>query len=184
MDIKDVGQTVAKFAPLLGGALAGPGGAAIGSIIASVFGGDVKKPEELRKIIIKDPQAAVKLKRIETEHHKDLQCLVMQAAQEDAKNELSDRANARAREAAVDNASGVARDKTPATLAYMLTIGVFAALASLFYFPVPHANQEMIVGIIASLTTVWVGAMGYYHGSSSGSRLKDLSLFKQLHKTT
>lgn len=65
-------------------------------------------------------------------------------------------------------------------LAYLLTIGLFVALASLFYLPIPENNQEVILGIVTSLTTVWISAMGYYHGSSSGSRLKDLGMMQHL----
>lgn len=183
MDITDLGRTVAKFAPLLGGALSGPCGATLGSIIASVFGTDASKPDRLQNIIITDPDAAVKLKQIESDHQLELQKMVIQAAQENLQNILSDRESARQREAAIDNTPFAARDKTPAILAYLLTLGVFIALASLFYLPIPQTNQEMILAIVTSLTTVWVGAMGYYHGSSSGSRLKDINLMKHLPRS-
>lgn len=175
MEITDLSHTVARFAPLLGGALSGPFGVTVGSIIASVFGAESNKPDKLQNIIITDPNAAVKLKQIEADHQMELQRMVIQAA-------LTDRESARLREASVDRTPFSTRDKTPAFLAYMLTLGVFVALATLFCFPVPPANQEIIFTIVASLTTVWVGAMGYYHGSSSGSRLKDIGMLKHLHK--
>lgn len=181
MEITDLGRTVARFAPLLGGALSGPCGATLGSIIASVFGTDTSKPDRLQNLIITDPDAAVKLRQIEADHHLELQKIVIQAAQENLQNILADRESARQRESLVDHTPLVAREKTPAILAYLLTLGVFVALASLFYFPVPPANQEVILAIVTSLTTVWVGAMGYYHGSSAGSRLKDINMMKEAH---
>jgi hypothetical protein len=177
MDLSDLGHTVAKYAPLLGGALSGPGGIAIGSILASVFGSDTNKPDKLQNLIITDPEAAIKLRQIESDHQLELRRMILQAAQ----MQQNDRENARKREADVDNTPMMKRDHTPAILAYMLTLGVFVALASLFYFPVPISNQEVILGIVTSLTTVWVGAMGYYHGSSSGSRMKDVGVFKILN---
>ncbi len=182
MDFTDLSHTVTKYAPLLGGALSGPFGMAIGNIIASVFGSEANKPETLQNLIITDPEAAIKLRQIESEHQLELRRMILQAAQENMKSQQSDRESARQREAAVDNSPTNKRDHTPAILAYMLTLGVFVALGSLFYFPVPSTNQEIIIGIVTSLTTVWVGAMGYYHGSSSGSRLKDFGLIKHLHK--
>lgn len=181
MDITDLGHTVARFAPLLGGALSGPCGATLGGIIASVFGTDTSKPDRLQNLIITDPDAAVKLKQIEVDHHLELQKMVIQAAQENLQNILADRESARQREILANHIPLAAREKTPAVLAYLLTLGVFVALASLFTFPVPSANQEVILAIVTSLTTVWVGAMGYYHGSSAGSRLKDVNIMRQLH---
>jgi uncharacterized protein (DUF427 family) len=183
MDLADLSHTVAKYAPLLGGALSGPGGMAIGSIIASVFGSDTNKPDRLQNLIITDPEAAIKLRQIESEHQLELRRMIIQAAQESMRSQQADRDSARQRETSVDNSPAIKRDHTPAVLAYMLTIGVFIALASLFYFPAPSTNQELIIGIVTSLTTVWVGAMGYYHGSSSGSRMKDLGLIKHLHRS-
>lgn len=182
MEINDLGRTVAKYAPLLGDALSVPGGAVIKKIIASVFGSDVDKTDKLQNLIITDPEAAIKLRQIESDHQLALRRMILQAAQEDMRSQQSDRENARQRESTVDNSPNIKRDHTPAILAYILTIGVFAVLICLFYFPVPNTNQEIIIGIVTSLTTVWVGAMGYYHGSSVGSRLKDIGLFKYIHK--
>ena len=127
MEVTDLSHTVARFAPLLGGALSGPFGATVGSIIASVFGAESNKPDKLQNIIITDPNAAVKLKQIEADHQMELQRMVIQAA-------LTDRESARLREASVDRTPFSTRDKTPALLAYMLTLGVFVALATLFFF--------------------------------------------------
>ena len=89
-------------------------------------------------------------------------------------NEYQDRNSARQREAAITQAGK--SDITPAVLAYILTIGVLAALYYLFTQTVPTNNKELIVSIVSALTTVWVGAMAYYHGSSAGSRSKDTLL--------
>ena len=78
MSWKNLGETVAQFAPLLGAALPIPGGAALGSIIASVFGGDANDPKSLSRAIQANPEAAVKLKQIETEHKTELERIAMQ----------------------------------------------------------------------------------------------------------
>ncbi len=71
----DVGKFIAQSAPLLGGALAGPAGATIGSLIAAKFGGSSSQPEALHTLITADPQAALKLKELEFEHELALQQL-------------------------------------------------------------------------------------------------------------
>jgi len=180
MDMINIAHTVAKFAPLLGSALAGPGGAMIGGLIASAFGGDINQLDALQALITTDPTAALKLKQIELDHQLELQRLFIQAAQNEVATQWADNDSARQREVAIDTTALAHRDRTPAMLAYLLTIGLFVALASLFYLPIPENNQEVILGIVTSLTTVWISAMGYYHGSSSGSRLKDLGMMQHL----
>lgn len=77
MNWKDLGKKVAQAAPLLGGALGGPGGAAIGGLIASAFGGDPNDPEALAAKIQNDPQSAIKLREIETRHKERLEELAL-----------------------------------------------------------------------------------------------------------
>ena len=75
MDWKGVGNAVIKAgAPLLGGALFGPAGAAVGSIIAGKFGvSPDATPEQVMTAIKGDPDAALKLRQIETTHVERLQ---------------------------------------------------------------------------------------------------------------
>jgi len=181
-NFSDVGKLIAQSAPLLGGALAGPAGATIGSLIATKFGGDNAHPDTLRTLINADPQAAIKLKELELEHQLALERLMIQSEQTEQQICADDRASARLREAEVDKTPVEQRDKTPARLAYLLTIGVLWALGCLLYFPVPPQNHELLCVFLPTLLPVWIGAMAYYHGSSAGSRSKDrklMQLFQQ-----
>lgn len=184
MNLHELGHYIAQSAPLLGSALAGPGGAAVGSLIAAKLGGDVQAPDALHALITADPESALKLKQIEMDHEVALQRLTLQAATDQVQAVLNDRSSARQREVGVANTPLAARDRTPAILAYCLTGGLFAALAFLFCGSVPEANESMILGILSSLTTVWVGAMAYYHGSSIGSREKEAGLIQHLHRAS
>jgi len=74
----DLSKTVAQYAPLLGAVLPIPGGTVIGSMIASVFGGDADDPDSLSRAIQTNPQAAIKLKQIEAEHKTELERIAMQ----------------------------------------------------------------------------------------------------------
>lgn len=64
MSWSDVGNKVVQFAPLLGTALGGPGGAAIGALVAKAFGSDAT-PESVLAAVESDPNAAVKLAQVE-----------------------------------------------------------------------------------------------------------------------
>jgi hypothetical protein len=75
-----LGGWVADKAPLLGGALGGPGGAALGGLIAATFGGDPNDPEQLLAHVQADPQAAVKLREIELKHKERFEELAVQRA--------------------------------------------------------------------------------------------------------
>ena len=88
MDWKKLGVRVAKIgAPLLGGALGGPGGAAIGSIVASLFGVD-NDPGAIYQAVQSDPQAAVKLRELELNHKERLEELQVERARIDMEERL------------------------------------------------------------------------------------------------
>lgn len=178
MSLEALGNLIAKSAPLLGGVLAGPAGAAIGSVIAAKFGGNMNDPNDLINRIEGDPDAKIKLLEIQSNNEVELQRIHMVMVENELKyayleieSDHQDRSSARQREAALAQAGQ--RDYTPAVLAYLLTLGVFVALYYLFTQGVPTDNKELIVSIISAMTTVWVAAMAYYHGSSAGSRSKD-----------
>jgi hypothetical protein len=70
-------KTIASLAPMLGAVLPIPGGAAIGQLIASTFGGDSNNPDELTRLIQADPDAALKLKEIESNNKVALEKLLI-----------------------------------------------------------------------------------------------------------
>jgi roadblock/LC7 domain-containing protein len=79
MDWKDIGNRVAKTAPLLGTLLGGPAGAAVGALVASALGTGAG-PDEVSQALITDPNAAIKLKEIESKRQVDLQALMVDHA--------------------------------------------------------------------------------------------------------
>lgn len=70
MDWKDLGKQIAGYGlPLLGGALGGPGGAAIGSLVASALGlGDNPEPSKISVAVAGNPELVVKLRELELKH--------------------------------------------------------------------------------------------------------------------
>jgi len=88
MDWKKLGTNVAKIgAPLLGGALGGPGGAAIGSMVASLFGTE-NDPTAIYQAMQSDPQAVMKLRELELKHKERLEELQVEQARIDSAERL------------------------------------------------------------------------------------------------
>jgi len=181
IQLSALAHSVAKAAPLLGSALAGPQGAAVGQLIAAKFGGTWEQPDALQHLIQNDPEAQVKLKQIEMDHAVELQRLTSQAATQQLQDTLADRASARQREVTTASIPSNQRDRTPAVLAYLLTFGLFVVILALLWVPLPGENAHVIWGLVSSLATVWVGAMGYYHGSSLSASTRDTEFVHHLH---
>lgn len=82
MNFEDIANAVGKYAPLLATALTGQAGAvaAIGSAVASTFGGVVDDPKDLLLRIASDPEAEAKLKEIEANNRPVLERIAMERA--------------------------------------------------------------------------------------------------------
>lgn len=77
MEWRDVASTVGKVAPLVGGALGGPAGAAVGRLAAGVLGVE-SSPQALSKAA-SDPEAANKLRQLELDHKEQLTRMTLEA---------------------------------------------------------------------------------------------------------
>ncbi|WP_143004414.1 3TM-type holin [Halomonas shengliensis] len=71
MSWSDVAETVGKVAPVAGGALGGPAGAAVGGLIARALGVP-ESPQAVAQAVKTDPEAAVKLRRIDADLERTL----------------------------------------------------------------------------------------------------------------
>lgn len=92
-----------------------------------------------------------------------------------AELETTDRNSARNREATV-------KDKTPAILAYGITLGFFGVLFFMMNYEIPLAEKEVLFVMLGSLGTAWTGIIAYYFGSSAGSAAKH-NMIDRLTKT-
>lgn len=170
MSWKDLGSTVAQFAPLLGAALPIPGGAALGSMIASVFGGNADDPASLNRAIQANPEAAVKLKEIEANHKAELERIAMQRAS----NEL---AADTARIASV-NQTMQAESKSGGLPAFwrpfwgiISAIAFFIQVSAISYLLVYKPEQAGVaISALSSLSIFWgvplaiLGVSAYHRG--------------------
>lgn len=67
MNWDEVGRLIAKSAPLIGKLLPIPGAGIVGDLVASAFGVE-NTPDAIHQAITSDPQAAIKLARIEADN--------------------------------------------------------------------------------------------------------------------
>ena len=162
MDWKGVGNAVIKAgAPLLGGALFGPAGAAVGSIIAAQFGvSPDATPDQVLTAIKGDPDAALKLRQIETDHVERLQEL----ENERLRIETSD----------VQSARNVHQHHWMPSAITLLMCAMFGVIiGALFIWAVPGDNKDIVVYITGQVSGILTSCVTYWVGSTRASANKD-----------
>lgn len=78
MDWQKVGKQLAEFAPLIGTALAGPAGGAVGTLVASTLGTDAT-PDAVYNTIRANPEALERIQALELNNAAEIQKLLIQA---------------------------------------------------------------------------------------------------------
>jgi hypothetical protein len=97
MDWKDLGESLAKIGlPLLGAALPIPGGAAIGTALASWIGSPSTNPTDILATINASAEAAAKAKQFELENHQALMKMALDYELEQRKADTADLASVNA----------------------------------------------------------------------------------------
>ena len=163
MDWKGVGNAVIKAgAPLLGGALFGPAGSVIASIISGKFGVSPEStPDQVLTAIKSDPDAALKLREIETTHVERLQAL---------ENE-----RLRIETADVQSARNVHQHHwMPSVLTLSLMVMFACAFNALLFMVLPDGNRDMVNFMLGQLSGWLSGAVVYWVGSTRASANKDM----------
>jgi hypothetical protein len=160
MNWSDLGKTIAGFAPLLGTVVGGPAGGAIGSVIASAFGVE-DKPSAIANAISKDPEAAIKLRKIELDNKTELEKIAMEIT----KAEIADKQNARKENK---------HSNMPAILSGVLSLVIIGIIYLLFYTPVPEESKDVLFVILGAVMKEWGGAMQYWFGTTRSSANKDM----------
>ena len=162
MDWKEIGNTAVKAgAPLLGGALFGPAGAAVGSIIAGKFGVSPEStPEQVMAAITGDPDAALKLREIETTHIERLQEL---------ENE-----RLRIETADVQSARNVHQHHwMPSAITMVMSAMFGAIIGALFIWAIPGDNKDIVVYMAGQVSGILTSCVTYWVGSTRASANKD-----------
>jgi hypothetical protein len=112
-----------------------------------------------------DPQQRAALIQAEQEFQKQMTELGYQHAEELEQTAAADRANARQREMTL-------KDKIPAALAIMVTVGFFGVLSFMLFRQVPPTGHDALLLMLGGLGSAWTGVVTYYFGSSAGSAAK------------
>lgn len=159
-------------APTIGLALGGPLGSAAGTVLRRALGQETATDEELEATVATaDPETLLKIKSADLEFQKFLKQADIQIEQ--LANE--DRANARSREIQL-------HDKTPAVLAWAITLGLFAVLLWMLKYGLPATGEQALLVMLGSLSTAFISVVSFYFGSSSSSRHKDATISEALKK--
>lgn len=176
MDWKDIADVVGKAAPVVGSVLGGPAGGAIGGLIASALGVEAT-PEAVQQAVAKDPEALLKIKRLELEHRRELEA--MQADLEKAR--LADRQDARSRDIAIQEARGA--NWRADVLAIGALLGLVALIYTLLWVQIPDGPaRDVLLMLSGALVAVVKDVFAFEFGSSRGSKNKERALTSALEK--
>ncbi|VVE00876.1 hypothetical protein PIN31115_02096 [Pandoraea iniqua] len=157
----DIASVVGKAAPVIGGLLGGPAGAAVGGLIASTLGTS-NTPDAVSAALAGNPDAIVKVQELQTNAKVQLQQLAVTAEA----NRLADVKSARTMRTANP------KDHTTEILAYLVTFGFFGTLALLAFAKLDSATQNTLLVMVGTLSTAWVAIISFYYGSSRDSNSK------------
>ncbi|WP_020409824.1 hypothetical protein [Hahella ganghwensis] len=159
MNWSDIGKTVGKVAPTIGTLLGGPGGAVLGTAVASLFGVN-SKPDEVAKALKSDPQAALKLREFEIREAESLQDFMFKMEE----SRRLDRSDARA------------NHKTH-WMPSALTLASIVMVSGMFYllaFGDPNEKtSEVVYLIVGQVMGVFTSACAYWVGTTKGSSDKN-----------
>jgi len=159
LDWKTVGRHIADAAPILGTALGGPAGGAIGAIVASTLG-TANDPEAVMEKLKADPQSLIRIKEIEQEERNSLR----QHALEMARAELADMQQARTTH----------KDHwMPSVLTIALALMVSLVSLGLFFVTVPDTSKEALFLIVGQLLGAFGTGVAFWLGSSRSSAEKN-----------
>lgn len=151
MSWADLTDKIKAYAPILGAAISvvNPAAGIATNLIASAFGADKTNPSDILSKIIADPEAALKLQKVQFDHIEALQ----QVNYENYKTEVDDRKDARDREKSL-------HDWVPTILA----IGFLINYAAIQFYCVSNGTTENDI-ISARFQDVLIMIMSYYFGS-------------------
>lgn len=161
MNWKDVGKAVATVAPVLGGALAGPMGAAAGTLLAGALGVE-NSPGAVSEKLGENPDAA---RTVELQHIQALRRLEV----EETRAVISDVQDAR-------------RSHSGHWMPWVLTAGLWIMVAGVIgamcFVAIPPGNSEVLYMLVGQIVGAFSTAIAYWLGSSRGSAEKQAVLSK------
>jgi hypothetical protein len=162
-------KAIGAVAPSLLRAIGGPFGSVAANALTSVLGVDANDEKALEaKVLSMTAADLLALKQADQQFQKDMRALGI----DEAKIEAADRADARAREIAT-------HDWVVKVLALSVFTLFAAVVVGLQRFEIPAQNRDAANQVLGILYAAVVSVLGYYFGSSAGSRAKDALIGKK-----
>lgn len=158
-----------SLVPMLGTALStvNPLAGMAVAVVSKALGIETNDRKDIEKAIQNaTPDQIIALKKAEADFTIRMQELGFNSVKDLEAIAAGDRDSARKREVEV-------KDTTPRNLAYLITGGYFVVLGYTIVYGIPDEGHDAILMLLGTLTTAWIGAVTYYHGSTSASRSKD-----------
>ncbi len=177
MDWKNILPVLNKLAPSIAATLGGPLAGGAVTALQEVFGiKPVGTPTQQQDELVAaisgaTPDQLLAVKKADQDYAVQMATLGFKNVEQLEQLASSDRDSARKREIEV-------KDSTPRNLAYLITLGFFGVLAFLLFAEVPMGSRDILNIMLGSLGTAWIGVVGYYYGSTSGSQVKTQLLAK------
>jgi len=171
MNWSQLGKEVAQYAPEVGTLIGGPAGAAVGSLVAGVFG-TKNDPDQIAQAIKNDPDAALKLQKLKQDHQEEMRSLALKAEGRrlDAEASMQENVNHTIQ---VGYKQGVLWRRAVgwsfAVVAALTVLGVFALAALAIYADEPGA-MKVIPDVAGALSAIFycylavLGVAGYQEG--------------------
>ncbi|MGL4757275.1 MAG: hypothetical protein ACRCXB_33400 [Aeromonadaceae bacterium] len=161
MNWKDIGkQAIQMGTPILGGALGGPAGAAVGAMIANQFGVDDPTPGNTMAAIKADPDAAMKLREVELRHQERL----IELENDRFRIETAD----------VQDARKIHQHHWMPSVITMVMCAMFGCIVgALFIWAIPGENKDIVVYMAGQVSGILTSCVTYWVGSTRASANKD-----------
>lgn len=148
-------ELIGSSFPLLANALTKPGANLLISLISKLFGINSNSIDDITKAISNDPEANIKLKRLEDEHCEALKKI----ESSDYAISVEDRKDARK--------NSVLYKDFLRHLAYIVTFGFFGCLCLLiFKFDINNNARDLLSMLIGMLASKWQTIIDFFYGSS------------------
>lgn len=158
MNWKKLGNIVGQAAPLVGAALGGPAGGAIGALLAGSLGVE-ESPQAIEKAIRNNPEALTKLKQFELENEQHLRDHAFKVLN----TELKDKQSAREHHK---------HNPMPAIICIAITLLVAGGAYMLFTMDIPDSNEEIAYLLFGTLLAKWGDTIAYWVGTTRSSQEK------------
>ncbi len=179
MEWKGIGQKLLSFAPSIGGALLGPGGAAGGMAVKALAGAfgltqEETTPERINRLINSDPEFALKAKIADS----DFLVKMRELDIKELETRLEDINSARSREVEISKITGK-KDINLYLLAWLGVIGYLGLIIYIIHWGLPEMSPEialMVGNLIGVVGAKYSGIYDYFFGSSKGSADKNQAL--------